>query len=98
MARIIGERYRFDYPQQFTTLPAYTAHAGQMVTVLRELGEDEYENLGEMMYVVRAEDGWEGHAWEGELIGGSISDADQLPPELREDTPSLGLPGWETER
>lgn len=27
-------RAKFNYPEEFVTLPEYTAHAGQMVTVL----------------------------------------------------------------
>lgn len=66
----IGGTYTFDYPAAFVTLPGYTAHAGQRVTVVRELRDgDEYDREdGDRMYEVRAADGWIGHAWEGELV------------------------------
>lgn len=65
----IGHQYRFDYPKEFTTLPKYTAHRGEIVTVLRPLRDgDEYNYEGDAMFEVRAEDGWIGHAWESELV------------------------------
>lgn len=75
----IGQSYRFAYPEGFTTLPDYTAHAGQTVTVLRECNEQEADILWDdlqdgkgarvvdLMFKVRAPDGWEGDAWESEL-------------------------------
>ena len=69
-------RFRFDYPREFKTLPDYTAHAGQMVEVLRPAlpahrakdgQEAEYVFEGEAMFRVRADDGWEGLAWLSEL-------------------------------
>lgn len=71
----VGRRYRFNYPPEFTTLPDYTAHAGAVVTVLREDTESDvlWDDLGQgeqivdRMYVVQAEDGWVGHAWHSEL-------------------------------
>ena len=70
---VIGASYKFDYPSEFISLPLYTAHAGQMVVVIRALTEDEaeppdYENGITQMYLVRAADGWEGHAWDEELL------------------------------
>ena len=69
---VIGARYRFDYPPVFTTMPDHTAHAGQEVTVVRMCTEDEAEpadhkNGITQLYVVRADDGWEGQAYEEEL-------------------------------
>lgn len=64
----IGQYYRFDYPSQFTTLPDYTAHANQSVVVLRPLSDEEYTNEGDPMYAIRASDGFEGAAWESELV------------------------------
>lgn len=61
-------RYRFDYPHEFTTLPDYSAHRGQEVTVLRPLTRSEFDFEGESMFLIRADDGWEGHAWRGELV------------------------------
>lgn len=58
----------FDYPEAFTTLPEYTAHAGQLVTVVRPLIDGaEYDNQGDPMFRIRASDGWEGDAWKSEL-------------------------------
>lgn len=64
-----GERRIFDYPEEFVTLPEYSAHRGHVVEVIRPLGEHEYdrEPFGERMYEVAAPDGWIGHAWESEL-------------------------------
>ena len=59
--------YLFDYPTVFTSLPDYTAHAGQLVDVVRPLRRDEYDFEGEAMFLVRAADGWEGQAWRSEL-------------------------------
>jgi hypothetical protein len=62
--------FRFDYPEKFTTLPEYSAHRNHQVVIVRELvdGED-YEYLGDKMVLVRSlEDGWEGHAYQSELI------------------------------
>lgn len=66
----IGKTYKFDYPQAFVTLPDYTAHAGQEVTVIRECedGIDYDREDGELMFMVRATDGWEGVAWDSELL------------------------------
>ncbi len=65
------KRAIFNYPKQFTTLPDYTAHAGQVVTIVRPLRSDgpdfEYDYEGELMYLIRADDGWEGHAFDSEL-------------------------------
>lgn len=74
----IGTAYRFDYPPEFTTLPEYTAHAGESVTALRPCTEDEAgviwddpdgtgERIVDRMFIIQAADGWIGHAWESEL-------------------------------
>lgn len=57
----------FRYPPEFVTLPDYTAHAGQMVEVVHPLTRDEYDFDGEAMFLIRADDGWEGHAYRSEL-------------------------------
>lgn len=62
-----SKTYVFDYPELFTTLPDYTAHAGQEVRVIRALTRDEYTFEGDVMFLVRASDGWEGHAFRSEL-------------------------------
>lgn len=62
-------RAKFNYPQDWTTLPDYTAHAGQTVTVLDQLSADEAdrgEDL-ERMFHITADDEWKGHAFESEL-------------------------------
>lgn len=76
---VIGRAYRFDYPDEFTSLDAYSAHRGDTVTVERPCSLDEAgviwddpDNKGadeivDRMFVVRANDGWIGHAWESEL-------------------------------
>jgi len=63
----IGQSYRMYYPSRFATRPEYTAHNGQMVKVLRHLGEDECDTEY-TMFQVQAEDGWIGHLYEQELI------------------------------
>ena len=57
----------FKYPPEFTTLPDYTAHLGQLVTIFRHMTDEEYDNEGDPMFIIRAADGWEGCAWESEL-------------------------------
>jgi hypothetical protein len=71
--------YKFNYPSEFTALPDYTVHAGQLVLVLRPCTEDEadccYDDFEDgkgrrcvdLMFKVRAKDGWIGDAWESEL-------------------------------
>ena len=63
----IGGRYRFDYPAAFTTLPDYTAHAGQAVTVLRQLTDAECDPECQPMFEIKADDGWTGCADGDEL-------------------------------
>ena len=58
---------RFDYPIEFVTLPDYSAHRGQLVTIVRQLTNEECDPECQPMYLVRASDGWEGHASLGEL-------------------------------
>ncbi len=60
----------FRYPPEFVTLSKYTAHAGQIVKVVRALRADEYEVDSQMerMFKIRAFDGWEGAAFESELV------------------------------
>jgi hypothetical protein len=63
----VGKQYAFMYPKVFVTLPEYTKRAGQLVTVVRQLTDDECDPDNQPMYLVRTEDGWEGHAWGDEL-------------------------------
>ncbi len=75
-----GKQYRWDYPVEFTTLDDYSAHRGQMVTVLRpctfdeadviwdKLATDSPEEIFDRMFKVQAADGWIGDAWESELV------------------------------
>ena len=53
-------RRAFHYPEHFVTLPEYLAHRGQIVEVVRPLRRDEYDFQGEAMFLIRADDGWEG--------------------------------------
>lgn len=64
MSIAIGTRVRFNYPEMFTTLPEYTARAGDIVTVVQLLESDCEDDP---IYKIRADDGWEGSAWESEL-------------------------------
>jgi len=66
-AYVAGEQFVFDYPLAFVTLPLYSEHRGEVVTVVRPLTDKEYDYEGDPMYRVRAADGWEGFAWESEL-------------------------------
>jgi hypothetical protein len=64
------EQAIFKYPTEFVTLPEYTAHAGQVVEIVRALTSAEAdgpEQGEEQMYQIRAEDGWVGHAFDSEL-------------------------------
>lgn len=69
----IGGRYIFAYPEEFSTLPDYSAHRGVVVTVLRKCTDKEADPIFEdgfvldRMYQVKADDGWEGQAWDSEL-------------------------------
>ena len=65
-----GEQYRFDYPQEFVTLPEYSSRRGSIVSVLRQLLDADGVDAGpdlERMFLIRAAAGWEGHAFESEL-------------------------------
>lgn len=65
---VVGESYVFNYPEAFVTLPDYSARRGQVVTVVRQCTPEEAYQEEERMWVVRAPDGWEGEAWESELV------------------------------
>ena len=59
----------FAYPEAFKTLPEYTAHAGQIVDVGKQLSASEADRGDglERMFHITAPDGWKGHAFESEL-------------------------------
>ena len=61
-----GTLWVFTYPNYGTPdgYPQYTAHSGQVVTVLRQLSESESDHE---MYEIEASDGWKGHAHRDEL-------------------------------
>lgn len=74
----VGQRYRFEYPVEFTSLDAYSKHRGQTVTVLRpctaneadvlwDNWRDQGDEIVDRMFKVQADDGWIGDAWESEL-------------------------------
>lgn len=58
---------KFNYPKEFKTLPEYTAHAGQTVTIIRRLTLEEADISQQPMYEILAADGWHGHAFADEL-------------------------------
>lgn len=65
---VVGEEYIFNYPTEFVTLPDYTEHRLQKVRVVSHLDTEEYDFEGELMFTIRAEDGWIGQACEFELV------------------------------
>jgi hypothetical protein len=67
MAIMVGNQYRFNYPKEFTTLPEYTAHAGQIVTVTQMVPDSDVDAEVETMWTIAAKDGWIGQAFESEL-------------------------------
>jgi hypothetical protein len=64
----VGKKYIFDYPNGFTTLPEYSKHRLQEVTVLGMVPESDKDSEVETMYYMQAVDGWKGEAFESELI------------------------------
>lgn len=65
----IGKTYIFKYPEEFTTLPHYSAQRGKPVLVIRELidgTEYDMEN-DDRMYLVQFENGNHGNAFASEL-------------------------------
>lgn len=69
MKIVVGKEYTFDYPECFNTLSDYSEHRGRKVMVLRRLRDDELGDPSlEAMYEVQARDGWEGSAFETELV------------------------------
>ena len=72
-------RKSFAYPKEFVTLPEYSAHANQVIMVLRPCAPEEadilYDDLDDgrgaiivdRMFKVQADDGWIGDACETEL-------------------------------
>jgi len=67
----IGKTYKFNYPKEFVTLPEYSAHRGQQCVVIRPLTSEEADPPSEDMegmFRVRFGDGWEGEAFESELV------------------------------
>ncbi len=63
----------FTYPNYGTPdgYPDYTAHSGQIVTIVRELVKTvEYDfdpDSNDLMFEVKADDGWTGSVWASEL-------------------------------
>lgn len=64
--KTINGKYRFTYPNYGTPngYLDYTEHSGQIVTIIRKLSKEESDNI---MYEIKAKDGWKGHADAGEL-------------------------------
>lgn len=69
--KMIGEKRVFNYPEHFNSLHEYSAHRGQVVTVIRELDSIENNNPELIMYEIKASDGWIGQADEYELREGT---------------------------
>lgn len=70
MKTIAGSKARFTYPNYGTpnSHPDHTAHSGQVVTVVRALGEKEVDkSLLGTVFEIRADDGWVGTANRDEL-------------------------------
>lgn len=64
----------FTYPTEFKTLPEHRKHSNQVVEVIRALREDEADvslehilSGNERMFLIQAEDGWQGEAFHSEL-------------------------------
>lgn len=69
----IGGRYRFTYPDYGTpeSHPDYRAHSGQMVTIERQLSDEECDPECQPMYRITADDGWTGTVDSNELRRGA---------------------------
>lgn len=76
---VVGQRYTFNYPEEFTSLDDYSAHRWHTVIVLGPCPPEEADVLWDdpdgtgarivdRMFKVRADDGWSGSAWESELL------------------------------
>ncbi len=65
----IGNQYILNYPDFGAPngRSEYTAHSGQLVTVLSEVEVDE-EFADNRLYAVEATDGWTGQVWAEELL------------------------------
>jgi hypothetical protein len=62
---VVGQRVRFAYPIEFTTMPDYSAHRNQPVTVTAE--DKDCDDECAPMFKIAADDGWTGTAWADEL-------------------------------
>lgn len=67
--KTIGNYYVFRYPDYGTPdgLPEYTAHRGQCVRIVRQLTNQECDPECQPMWLIEAEDGWQGNAHSSEL-------------------------------
>ena len=63
--KIIGSRMRFAYPVAYTTLPDYSDHRDQIVTVMGLANDCDPECAP--MFKIKADDGWTGSACREEL-------------------------------
>lgn len=65
---MIGKRAVFTYPEAFSEVSGHRAHSGQTVVVIGKGDAFAAECAdGDPLWKIRAEDGWEGVAWESEL-------------------------------
>jgi hypothetical protein len=66
-----GQQYKFEYPPEFTTLPEYDVVRGAVVSAVRKLTPEEADGPAqdcEQMWLVRAGNGKDYHAFESELV------------------------------
>lgn len=70
----------FNYPNFGTPdgYPDYTAHRGQTVNVVEQL-PPEIDDL-EPLFLIQAQDGWTGNAWESELCFIEVQPEDDTVP------------------
>lgn len=65
-----GSRRLFDYlfkDDAYTTNPELRGRTGQIVTVVRPLSPEEFEDEVGPMFVITFDDGYTSHAWGSEL-------------------------------
>jgi hypothetical protein len=81
MIDIIGTQQKFTYPnfESPDSYPEYTAHSGQIVTVMDKLAPPEVDEEVNI-YTIKAEDGWEGQAHLDELTELNLLETEKLIP------------------
>ena len=61
-----SQQFRFDYPAEFVTLPEYTAHAGQVVTIIKEVHQGMGNEYGDVP--LKADGTYEPEPWDVERL------------------------------